>query len=184
MKNSVLLIAAGALVLGVMLGYLLAPKMPGQGNMMSGARNIDAHFIEQMIPHHEGAIAMAQVALERSTDERVLSLAQGIIDAQTTEIEKMQGWYQEWYGRAPIESMGHGGMHMQGMEGDVVLLEEATDFDQEFLRQMIIHHEAAVMMAQMLDAGTGRAEMRELADQIITSQAREIAMMRSWLTGQ
>ena len=45
--------------------------MQMSGYMMRGAaQNIDAHFIEQMIPHHEGAIAMASAALTRSTDPR------------------------------------------------------------------------------------------------------------------
>lgn len=185
MENKTLIIGIAAFLVGVVLGYVLAPQMPGRGYMMRGAaQNIDAHFIEQMIPHHEGAVAMASMALERSTDPRVQALAQEIVEAQTEEIGKMQRWYEDWYGRAPVESMGHGGMHMQGMEGDLAALNRAADFDQEFLRQMIVHHEAAVMMAQMLESGTARQEMRELAGEIIASQTREIGQMRDWLADQ
>jgi uncharacterized protein (DUF305 family) len=186
MNNKTALIVLGTLIIGIALGYVLAPKMPGHMGMM-GMRdrgmqqNIDAHFIEQMIPHHEGAIEMAEVALERSTRPEVKKLAEDIITAQTSEITQMQQWYRDWYGKAPAESMGHGGMHMQGMEGDLDALRTAPDFDREFTRQMIVHHESAVMMAQMLESGTTRPEMKKLAADIISSQSREIEMMRGWL---
>jgi len=79
------------------------------------------------------------------------------------------------------QSLGDGGMHMEGMEGDLDELMAAPDFDKEFLSQMIVHHEMAVMMAQMLAAGTERKEMQTLADQIITSQTQEIELMENWL---
>src|SRR3989344_9327395 len=90
---------------GVGVGYVLrgssviAPTgrhMMPSGQMMS--QNIDQHFIAQMIPHHEGAIAMAKVALERSKRPEMLSLAGDIIEAQQKEIDDMRVWDQEWYG--------------------------------------------------------------------------------------
>lgn len=185
------------LVLGILIGVFIVPTFytpsfgPGSGMMNYGMRsgfggNLDRHFIEQMIPHHDGAIAMAELALEKSKRPEILSLANGIIEAQETEIEQMNGWYKEWFGKEPTDlsgiSMGmmHGGMHMDGMTGDLERLANATDFDLEFIRQMIPHHEMAVMMAQMLLSGTDREEMKVLADQITTSQSREIEMMRSW----
>jgi uncharacterized protein (DUF305 family) len=78
--------------------------------------------------------------------------------------------------------MGHGaGMHMGGMEGDLVALAAAKDFDTEFLEQMIPHHEMAIMMARMLASGTARPQMKQLASNIITSQSGEIETMRGWL---
>ena len=77
-----------------------------------------------------------------------------------------------------------GGMMMEGMTGDTSELAavSSADFDREFIEQMIPHHEMAIMMAGMLQASTERAEMKQLADNIIASQSREIEMMRSWLT--
>lgn len=153
------------------------------------ASMVDQHFIEQMIPHHEGAIAMAELALEKSKRPEVLSLAGGIIEAQTKEIADMRAWYRDWFGTevpaggGMMHGMG-GEMHMVGMEGDMEKLRAAPDFDPEFLTQMIVHHEMAVMMGRMLAQGTAREEMRILADQIVTSQTREIEMMRSWLSAR
>ena len=131
---------------------------------------------------------MAELALEKSRRPEILSLAAGIIEAQTREISDMTAWYQSWFGTAvPVDStgamggMGHGaGMQMMGMEGDIETLAAAKDFDLEFLKQMIPHHEMAIMMAQMLKNSTSRSEMKELADDIINAQTEEINQMRGW----
>lgn len=185
MENRTLVVGLIMLVIGFGIGYSL--KGGGRGPMggFMGERggmqqNIDQHFIVQMIPHHEGAIDMATIALERSKRPEVLSLANGIIEAQTRENEDMRAWYADWFGSAP--PAGGMGMQMHGMTGDATSLQSVSDadFDREFLTQMIPHHEMAIMMASMLKASE-RPEMLTLADQIITSQAREIDMMRGWL---
>lgn len=56
----------------------------------------DLEFIKQMIPHHEGAIAMAQEALKRSQKDEVKTLAKSIINEQQGEIEEMKRWQSEW----------------------------------------------------------------------------------------
>ena len=196
MEKNTIVVGAALLLVGLGLGYvfggnLVGSRAAGSHRMGDGStmrQNIDQHFIAQMIPHHEGAIAMAKIALERSKRPEVLSLAQGIIEAQERENKDMRAWYKAWFGSVPSAGasgiMGHGGMmHMDSMTGDMAELSAMTtsEFDREFLEQMIPHHEMAIMMAQMLAAATERTEMKQLADAIITSQSREIEMMRSWL---
>ena len=154
------------------------------------ASNIDRHFIEQMIPHHDGAVAMAKLALERSKRTEIKTLATAIIEGQTKEIQDMTGWYGDWFGkdvpRVSTGMMGGGmmsssGMHMGGQE-DISRLESATDFDKAFLEAMIPHHQLALMMVQMLEAGSNRPEMLQLAKNITTSQSKEIQQMQGWYT--
>jgi uncharacterized protein (DUF305 family) len=152
------------------------------------ANNIDRHFIEQMIPHHDGAVAMAKLALEKSKRTEIKTLATAIIEGQTKEIQDMEVWYKEWFGKdVPQVStgmMGGGmmsssGMHMGGQE-DMTVLENAKDFDKAFLEAMIPHHQLALMMVRMLEAGSNRPEMLQLAKNITNSQSKEIQQMQAW----
>lgn len=156
------------------------------------AQNTDAHFIEQMIPHHEDAILMARLAETKAVRPEVKNLADSIIKSQTVENNQMRDWYKQWFGRdlpaadevINTHSMMPGnGMHMgmMGDSSDLERLENASDFDREFVTLMIPHHQMAVMMTSMLKVGTQRLEMKKLADDIIKAQSAEITHMRSWL---
>lgn len=161
-------------------------------NMMSG--NIDRHFIEQMIPHHEDAITMAKLAQTKAQRPEIKSLAQSIINSQSAEISQMKDWYKSWFGEEVPQGAqvmgGHGmgqgngmvNMHMgmMGNESDMTRLENAEDFDKAFIEEMIPHHQMAVMMAAMLERGTNRTEMKKLAKDISEAQTKEINDMRGW----
>ncbi len=57
----------------------------------------DRAFIDAMIPHHESAIEMAQVAYRESNNPEIMALAEGIVEAQSREITQMERWRKEWY---------------------------------------------------------------------------------------
>lgn len=184
---------------------------PMAGQMMRG--DIDQHFIVMMIPHHQGAVDMAELALTRAQHPEIKQLAETIIRDQNREIEQMQNWYQAWYGTDVPDMMsmgmmgnssgshegmmdnqgmmgnqdmmrGNSGQGMVGMHsmmiGDLETLTNADDFDQEFIRQMIPHHQMAVMMAQMVLNTGNKPEIQELAQTIITTQTAEIGQMQQW----
>jgi uncharacterized protein (DUF305 family) len=169
--------------MGTVFGGSVATNTRASGSMMG--QNTDQSFIENMIPHHEGAIAMAKLALTRSKRIEIITLSNNIIAAQEKEITDMKTWYEQWFGTLPAtkSTNGMGMMHMDSMSGDTAKLQAVGDanFDREFIVEMIPHHELAIMMANMLQASTDRAEMKQLAINIITSQSAEIAQMRGWL---
>jgi uncharacterized protein (DUF305 family) len=159
--------------------------MPRQRGMMMG--NVDRHFIEMMIPHHEGAIDMAKLALNRAEHPEIKKLARSIIDDQQREIEQMRTWYRQWYGTevpaTPMTGTGMMGMRhcgMMGMDVHLDTLENASEFDREFIREMIPHHQMAVMMSRMVINGGTQLELRNLAQSIIATQTDEIDKMSQW----
>ena len=152
---------------------------------------VDKPFIEMMIPHHQSAKEMAQMALNRAKSPEVKKLAQSIIEEQTREIEQMQTWYKQWYGtEVPSTGMNMGMqsgmaqsmMQMKMMDTEMMeALENAQNFDREFLRQMTRHHQMATMMAGMVVNSAQHREIRNLAQNIIKSQSAEITQMQQLL---
>jgi len=170
----------GLLISGSAAGVALtfrnqSPTVLAQHSMQMGWT--DQSFIEMMIPHHQDAIAMAEMALKKAQHPELKTFARAIIKDQGREIKEMKTWYQQWFGQAvpPLSSQGMMGMH-QGhgmMAMDLKALATATNFDQEFIRQMIPHHQMAVMMASNLKTNTDRPEMDKLANDIVISTKGE-----------
>lgn len=161
---------------------------PNHSQMQSSTGAADAphalQFIDTMITHHRGAIDMALLAGTRSQRSEVKQLAQEIISEQRREIAQLQEWRAKWFGDAKSAvNMDFPGMQT-GMAGmDMVRLGalKANEFDVEFVRQMIPHHEGAIEMARALNAADEHPELKELAKKIELDQTAEIAKMKSWL---
>ena len=67
---------------------------------LSSMRPFDRAFIDMMIPHHQGAVRMAQAELAKGKNPKLRALATRIIKAQDHEIAEMNHWRAQWYGRA------------------------------------------------------------------------------------
>ena len=142
----------------------------------------DVNFTQGMIPHHQQAVEVAEMVLQRGADPGVNELAQRIQDAQDPEIVTMTGWLQAW-GEPPTSGMG--GMDdsdMGGMmsEQDMASLEQAggPDLDRMFVDMMIQHHQGAIDMATTEVVSGQFPDAVALAKSIITSQQAEIEQMQ------
>jgi uncharacterized protein (DUF305 family) len=67
------------------------------GDLGAADDQFDLRFLNAMIPHHQGAVTMAQQALEKSDRPEVKKLAQDIVDSQQKEIDQMNQWKKAWY---------------------------------------------------------------------------------------
>ena len=89
--------------------------MDDDPSMLEDAKPFDREFIDMMIPHHQGAIRMARVELDRGENPELKELAEAIVDAQAKEIDEMNTWRVEWFGQmspaggVPSEDAGDGG---------------------------------------------------------------------------
>lgn len=157
--------------------------MNGHGhNSNSQMIGSDAMFLQMMIPHHEQAVVMSELALSTSKDAEVLKLAKQIRDAQAPEIIQMQGWLADaGLSEDPGHSMGNG---MGGMLSDSELsaLKESTGkaFDKLFLTGMIAHHEGAIHMVMMIENSPNQ-DINKLGQDIVKSQTAEIELMKKIL---
>jgi uncharacterized protein (DUF305 family) len=154
-----------------------------------GLQPADQRFIVMMIPHHDGAIAMAELALTRAQRPQIRALAQQIKTSQTAENAQMRRWYRQWYG-ADVPTWTAGGMGMgmgigtrmgmPGMTTSLDMLRMAPDFDRAFIEQMIPHHRMGVMMASHAQWNTQHPELRQLEAAMVRVQSQEIEQMARW----
>ena len=139
----------------------------------------DQKFVQEMIPHHEQALELADMALDPTlmASEQVKALASQIKAAQDPEIDVMTQWLTEW--DQPLMDMSED--HSMAMEGMLSIDElgalgqlTGEEFDQAWVSAMIAHHKGAIKMADTVKAEGESALVQELADAIIQAQKSEI----------
>lgn len=161
------------------------------------ASELDLAFIDMMVPHHQSAVEMARIAQERAEQDELVEMADAVITEQEREIAQLKAWRLAWFGSdetPPMDAMpvmpgvempDMGGHDMDGqtmdMTTDIEMLRTAEPFDQAFLQTMIRHHQSAIAAAEVILADTQVEELRELAENIISSQQAEIDEMEAWL---
>ena len=148
----------------------------------------DVMFAQMMIPHHEQAIEMSDIALDPSvgSSETVRRFATQIRAAQDPEVAVMTEFLRSWdKGLTVDESIDHSDM-MTGM----LTLDEMSQlgslrssaFDRAWIEGMIKHHEGALDMANdVLSKGENLA-VRTLAKAIVETQNQEISTMKELLS--
>lgn len=180
------LLAVGLLATGCTTVNVAAPSNPVQSHEMhahagdGGFSGMDVMFAQMMIPHHQQAIDMSELAETRAENASVKKLAEEIKAEQDPEIEQMLAWLEA---AGASTDMGHE-MHMDGMldETEMTALGEATgvEFDRLYLEGMIAHHEGAIDMAQMI-LDSENPEVKALGEAIVESQTAQIEYMRELL---
>ncbi len=203
MSLALLLVLALAAVSAPLHAPALADS-PGTGR----AGRAEVRYMEGMIDHHQMALDMAADCLAKAPSERLRTLCQNVIDAQTAEIETLRGWLREWYGieYAPMPmqdlmdlmgmgeqsgmAMGHGD-HTANPATDMPLMMgmmsgldrvEGQEYELAWLEAMVDHHDDAVHMSQRILSRAQHDDLRALAQQIIDDQTAEIAEYEALIT--
>lgn len=145
------------------------------------ANTMDTWFVRMMIPHHEQALAMAELALRRSDNVPLRAFAERVKAGQATEVRQLRSWLD--VRGLPSDTGSHDHTGMPGMQSPEAMARLAAargaPFDRLFVEMMTAHHQGAITMAaHLLRAGTD-PRMQELATDIATEQAIEIDRLRS-----
>ena len=152
------------------------------GTPAAGPHNAaDVEFAVGMVPHHQQAVVLADMAVRHGGTDQFVKLAKAVKAAQQPEIEQMSGWLTGWGEPVPDASShtGHPGMGMMSRKDlDDLDAMVGSGFEGMWLTLMVKHHEGALDMARDELAKGQNAEAKKLARTVITSQTAEIATMR------
>jgi uncharacterized protein (DUF305 family) len=149
--------------------------------VMENGKYSDKAFIDAMVPHHQGAIEMARVALKNAEHAEIKELSQNIISSQQAEIEELKAVKNEEFGTSnvPME-MSPEQMRSMGMMMDPQELANREPFDKAFIDAMIPHHQSAIELAEVAYEKSKNPRIKELAENIMSAQKREIEQMKQW----
>jgi uncharacterized protein (DUF305 family) len=144
----------------------------------------DLLFIDAMVAHHQGAIAMAEHVDSDALYPELKDFARKVVEDQSREIALMTQWRNKWF---PSQPKTQDVLAMPGMDKSMMDISPdhtqkltGAAFDRMFVDMMVFHHQGAVTMARDALAKSQRPEIRTLAQQIVDAQQREIEMMSRW----
>lgn len=189
MKNSkkIIIGLVSALVLASCGGSSSSQPTDVSSMATASFNDADVMFAQMMIPHHEQAIEMSDIALDPTigAGETVRNLATQIKGAQDPEIQQMKDFLTSWNKSVSMDSsMDHSDM-MGGMLTQEELTQLGTlrgaEFDKRWIEGMIAHHEGAIKMANDVLASGTNSDVKQLANKIIAAQNAEIEEMRALL---
>jgi uncharacterized protein (DUF305 family) len=149
--------------------------------VMENGQYSDKAFIDAMVPHHQGAIEMAKVALKNAEHQEIKDLSRNIVSTQQSEIEELKSIKKEEFGtsKVPME-MSPQQMRGMGMMMNPQELAQSKPFDKAFIDAMIPHHQSAIYMAQVAHEESKVPAVKDLAENIVSAQKREIEQMKQW----
>ena len=143
----------------------------------------DVIFTQMMIPHHQQAIEMSDIALDPNSQASaaIIALATQIKGAQDPEISQMKNLLTTWGKSMEMGSMHHSSM-MDGMlsleEMDTLGQLKGAEFDKAWAKGMIAHHEGAIAMANEVLANGKNSEILALANAVVSGQSAEIKTLK------
>ena len=134
----------------------------------------DVEFIDAMIPHHEMALEMTAVVLEKGSSAEVKAMAQAMKDAQAAEIAEMKAIRMRvGVSAAPV---AHHDEHTQA-DMEKLMAASGAALDRLFLEEMLPHHAGAITMSHYALPYLEEAELQAMAHKIIADQAQEIGQL-------
>ncbi len=141
-------------------------------------REFEIGYVNRIIPHHEGALEMAEMVVDDAPHKEVRDAAARIIEDQEREIEMLTGFLRDTYGveldRDERQLMSE---DMMGMIEDA----EPQMGEQMFLLMMREHHQTAIEMGEIVLERAESEELLEQAREMIRSQREEQEQFAEWL---
>jgi len=147
-------------------------------------KSADFIFTTEMIPHHQGAIQMANYEIAHGKDFKMIQLAKSILAEQTTESQQMNLWIGDPSfntGTLPKGFQQEMDQTMEIMMKELPADQTLKNTDQSFAAVMIPHHQAAINMAKVILKYTADQRTASFAKQLISLEQMEIEQMSNFI---
>jgi len=150
----------------------------------AGTQNgADQDFLAQMIPHHEGAIAMAQYEINHGNNFEMIQLAKSILQEQNSEVAQMRLWLNDLSSRPATIPAGYNQAMDKAMDimmKNMPYSDSVTNTDRAFALVMIPHHQAAIDMAKVVLRYPENPQVAAYAKLLISNEQVEIEQMKTF----
>lgn len=148
---------------------------------MKSSGNPDNDFASMMKMHHMSAIEAAQVQLSQGTDASLKTMAQKMIDDQQKEIAEFNTFLSGHSAHGGGETFFKEAMGM--MDKMNAPMDHSGSVDRQFVAMMIPHHQGAIDMSHAyIKSGAHEPKMKTMANDIITTQQKEIKELQTWMS--
>jgi uncharacterized protein (DUF305 family) len=136
---------------------------------------------KKMIEHHQGAIAMARIALEQKPSADVAKMAQETIEKQQKDITDIRELVKSGPPNRQSANLYQSAMeHMHQM----MMAAKGADVSETFMRKMVEHHRGAVAMSDIALANGVSGALRQQVQKTRDDNKKEAAMLQAMLAGQ
>ena len=146
--------------------------------------DFDFDFANLMMMHHQMAIDMSRVEIDKGSDQTIKNMANGIAVAQEIEVREMKQFIKNYKITATNVETSNStkiATEMKSMMDKMNTIKMTDNIDKDYVAMMLPHHKSAVEMAKMqLKFGT-QYELVELSKNIIEDQNYEIDEFKKWL---
>ncbi|MGL4393905.1 MAG: DUF305 domain-containing protein [Brevinema sp.] len=150
--------------------------------------NLELNFIQNMIPHHIGAIKSAKALLPQTKNAELLTLLSNIISSQEKEVKEFTELVKKLKAQTPAHTQEQintyntaSKKNMEKMMKDMMAAPKDTS-EKAFLHGMVAHHTAAVVDAKLILNVTKNPEVKKIAEDIVNAQESEITLMKRLIT--
>jgi uncharacterized protein (DUF305 family) len=150
-----------------------APTPPPPG---SAVAPYEAHFLEFMIDHHLGGVALATRCSERAVHEELRALCHHSLADQQRQIALFRSWLRQWYG------VDYAGTMHPSAEANVQRLSavSGTAFENDFLTTFSAHHVVTIVGSRQAVGAVPHDELRHEAQLMVTNQTHQVMAMQAW----
>jgi uncharacterized protein (DUF305 family) len=150
--------------------------------MAATGANASETWALKMVEHHRGAIAMSQLLIDQGGDPQMVQMARQTVEKQQREVAELERVVRAGISNGSGEPNPFGPVEQQMHQS--MMAANGANLSEAWARKMIVHHQGAVDMSELLLRQGGDEEVLAMARRTAADQRQEIAHLEAMLRGE